>query len=55
MSERTATERNWLESLIELAMAEVTDAGYDFTDGTADLVYERDGGRFEVTIKELEP
>ena len=59
MSEAASTQRNWLEHLLKEhgghqgQDVQVTDAGYDFRDGSADLVYEFDGGRFEITIKEL--
>lgn len=53
MSEVASAERNWLEDLIREHGGTVTDAGFDFTTGSGDLVYERGGGRFEVTIKEL--
>ena len=45
--------RNLLEKLVAPWFL-VTDSGYDYTNKTADLVLQRDGERYEITIRKLE-
>ena len=46
-------DRVWLEHVLSEAGAMITDTGFDMTNGTADLVYELDGERTQLTIKVL--
>ena len=52
---RVFDERDRLIALVggEYPIEQVTDAGFDFTSDTGDFVYEVDGHRYEVTVKEL--
>jgi hypothetical protein len=48
-------EREWLASLVEESgrALPIEDAGISLPDLTADFVYEIDGHRYEVTVKEV--
>jgi hypothetical protein len=54
--DRTLNERRWLESLLVYSDrgVSVTDAGFDFTRYQGELVYEIDGHRYELTIRDLD-
>jgi hypothetical protein len=54
--DRTMNERDWLETLLGRSgrRVSITDAGFDFTRYQGELVYEIDGRRYELTIREMD-
>lgn len=51
---RVVDQRDFLIALVEEDLGiEVTDKGFYFPADQGDFVYETEGGRFEVTVKEI--
>jgi hypothetical protein len=52
---RVMDERNRLIGLVggEYPIEPITETGFDFASDTGDFVYEIEGRRYEVTVKEL--
>lgn len=50
---RVLDERNRLMDAVKAARLEVTDSGFDFTSDEGDFVYEVDGQRIEVIVREI--